>query len=100
MVEDQFTNDVIACPVNIGVTQGSRLSCNAFNGVQDSVLKRITFILAKQIQEKRPDLALRTIKDLNDLLAFADDTLIMSQYLLEIRRSIEAIKIDIAKIGL
>ena len=28
------------CLVNVGVPQGSRLSCNAFNGVQDAILQR------------------------------------------------------------
>ena len=90
-VEDSNTDHIETCLVNIGLPQGSRLSCNAFNGVQDSLLKRMAFILAKNIKDKRPDLSLETIKHFNDLLAFADDTLIASKYVMELRRTIDGI---------
>ena len=37
---------------------------------------------------------------MNDILAFADDTLIISQYASEVRRIIDGLTIEIRKIGL
>ena len=64
------------CHVNVGVPQGSRLSCNAFNGIQDAILKRVSYTLLSSVKARRPDIAMNEIKKLNEVLAFADDTLI------------------------
>ena len=52
------------------------------------------------MMEKNPTLAYEQIKKLNDLLGFADDTLIYSQNIHDIRRAIEGVSIEIAEMGL
>ena len=91
MVEPKNGKLAKSCLINVGVPQGSRLSCNAFNGVQDAILKRTQMIMHKALRDKNPTLAYEKITELNDILAFADDTLIYGQNLFDIKRSIDGI---------
>ena len=52
------------------------------------------------MMERNPNLAYEQIKKLNDLLGFADETLIFSQNIHDIRRAIEGVSIEIAEMGL
>ena len=54
----------------------------------------------KAIKLRKKDLAYKMIQELNDILAFADDTLIYGENMYDIRRAIEGIKLEIDKIGL
>ena len=53
-----------------------RLSCNAFNGVQDKILKRTQQIMHKALFQRNPTIAHAELTKLNEILAFADDTLV------------------------
>ena len=50
--------------------------------------------------ERNPTLAHEQIRRLNDLLGFADDTLIFGQNIHDIRKAIEGVSIEIAEMGL
>ena len=84
----------------MGIPQGSRLSCNAFNGVQDAILKRTQCILIRSIKDRDPSQAYIEIKKMNDILAFADDTLIHCENMHDLRREIEGLSIEIKRMGL
>ena len=49
IVEPRGSMDVKTFLVNVGVPQGSKLSCNAYNGVQDDVLKKILYLMTEAI---------------------------------------------------
>jgi hypothetical protein len=52
------------------------------------------------VKEKDPSLMFEQIQILNDILAFADDTLIFSESLFEVRRAIAGNTIEIQRMGL
>ena len=54
----------------------------------------------KSIKKKDPTLAWKQIQILNDILAFADDTLIYAQSIFDIKKAIKGITIEIQRIGL
>jgi len=56
--------------------------------------------MIRAIQKKDPTVAWKQIQTLNDILAFADDTLIYAQNIFDIRRAIRGITIEIQRIGL
>ena len=43
---EEFTEH---CLVNVGYCQGSRLSCNGYNGIQDAVIRKTFLILWKSM---------------------------------------------------
>ena len=54
----------------------------------------------RALQLKNPTLAYEQISKLNDILAFADDTLIYTESIWDIRRAIDGISLEIKRIGL
>ena len=54
IVESKGSSKRQICLVNVGVPQGSKLSCNGYNGVQDSVLKKILYLMTEAIKMQRP----------------------------------------------
>ena len=56
--------------------------------------------MMKAIKDRNPSLAYEQIAKLNDILAFADDTLIFGQNLFDIRRAIGGISNEIKRMGL
>ena len=48
-------------------------------------------IMHKALRDRNPSLAYEKITEFNDLLAFADDTLIYGQNLFDVKRSIDGI---------
>ena len=64
------------CLINQGLPQGSKCSCLLFLGVTDDILRMTQHILQKSMIERNPNVAHEQIINLNDLLGFADDTLV------------------------
>ena len=87
-------------PINVGVPQGSRLSCNAFNGIQDAVLKRMSYILCQTVKNRDLSQSYQQIQNMNQFLAFADDNLITTQNLFDLKKAVDGFSIEIQKIGI
>ena len=61
LVEGKGNKNLRTCLVNVGFPQGSRLSCNGFNGVIDAVLKFSLFVLMETIRSRRPNEAIEEL---------------------------------------
>ena len=59
-----------------------------FNGIIDSILKKAEYLLIKSVQKINQSNTIEVIKMLISLLAFADDILIESTKLCELKRTI------------
>ena len=51
------------------------------------------------VKENRPDHSLKEIQKVNDILAFADDTLITSELFMNMRTTIDSITREVIKFG-
>ena len=65
----------------------------------DSALKRTSAILRQNIRSRRPNEALKQINDLNKLLQFSDDSLLSTENLFDLKRTINCLNLEIKKLG-
>ena len=85
--------------VNVGFPQGSKCSPLGFNSVQDAVLRRSVYILHENIHKRNLNKAWEELDRLNDILAFADDTLVISENLFDLRKAVSAFDTELRKLG-
>ena len=86
--------------VNQGVPQGSKIAPPLFNGIIDAALKKACYILIKSISKLEYQKTKEMIEEINCILAFADDTLVMSDNLLQLRNTIQCLEIEFKILGL
>ena len=57
------------------------------------------YILKQTIRQRKPDYAMSELKFWNNILAFADETLIMTENLFDLRKAINCLELEIKKVG-